>query len=210
MTTTEYGERAARRSARRAARGSAAVSTFESSSPSMRPAAARRQDARRDHERAGAGAAAGLVGAGDQLEPGPAQRRLVAAERPVAAHDQPRRPELRAAARAAQVVTDVMTRTRLPRRGRRRAAPPDQEHGTTRGRRDRARQPAHGRRRSKVDGVPSVRQRDGGQAMTNALPMTSSTGTVLVVGSQSGRSACPCRRCRSGTGSRPSRCGGRP
>jgi hypothetical protein len=31
---------------------------------------------------------------------------------------------------------------------------------------------------SKVDGVPRVRQRDGGQAMTNALPITSSTGTV--------------------------------
>jgi hypothetical protein len=36
---------------------------------------------------------------------------------------------------------------------------------------------------SKVAGVPKVRQRDGGHAITNALPMTSLTGTVLVVGS---------------------------
>ena len=30
----------------------------------------------------------------------------------------------------------------------------------------------------KVDGVPRVRQRLGGQAITNAFPMTSPTGTV--------------------------------
>ena len=33
-------------------------------------------------------------------------------------------------------------------------------------------------------GVPSVRQREGGQAMTNALPMTSPIGTVLATASQ--------------------------
>jgi len=32
-----------------------------------------------------------------------------------------------------------------------------------------------------VLGVPSVRQRDGGQAITTALPITSLTGTVLDV-----------------------------
>jgi hypothetical protein len=35
----------------------------------------------------------------------------------------------------------------------------------------------------KVDGVPSVRQRDGGHAITNALPITSFTGTVLLYAS---------------------------
>ena len=37
----------------------------------------------------------------------------------------------------------------------------------------------------KVEGVPSVRHRDGGQAMTIALPITSLIGTVLVLGLQS-------------------------
>ena len=40
-----------------------------------------------------------------------------------------------------------------------------------------------------VSGVPSVRHRDGGQAMITALPITSLTGTVALLTSAQGESA---------------------
>ena len=175
------------------------------------PPPSRGQDARRDDERPGAGATARLVGARHEAEPGPRQRGFVRGQAGLASHDQARRAER---CGAAGISGGIFWRARsawsdrdyaAARRRRRRSSP----NGRT------TRIPAAlGRaapaRCLKVDGVPSVRHRDGGQAITTALPMTSLLGTVADAATQVAHRSPGYRSPRNETVSPPNRCGDRP
>ena len=135
-----------------------AVSSLESASPGTMPRAALGQDRRGGDQRSGAGAAAGLVDAGDRRQPDPAQRTLVAVEA--------RRPCGPCCPWAA-VVMGVMVARTSPARSRRRLD--DALVGRCLARRDVV--------ENAVRDVQDARRGSSGQMTAIARPVTRFSGT---------------------------------